>query len=110
MPWRLAGREMEVAMRTIATTLMAAGWLLIGANASEAQTYPWCAVYHDKFGAWNCGFVTFEQCLATVRGIGGMAARILCTRPNSRPSRAARSAGIADNGAATSLPLGCRPR
>jgi hypothetical protein len=63
---------MEVAMRTIATTLMAAGWLVMGANASDAQTYPWCAVYHDKFGAWNCGFVTFEQCLATVRGIGGM--------------------------------------
>jgi hypothetical protein len=27
-------------MRTMATMLTAAGWLLIGANVSNAQTYP----------------------------------------------------------------------
>ena len=35
--------------------------------------YPWCAVYN--FGgvgnASNCGFLTFEQCRATVSGVGG---------------------------------------
>jgi hypothetical protein len=34
--------------------------------------YPWCAVYGgDAGGASNCGFLTIEQCRATVSGIGG---------------------------------------
>jgi Protein of unknown function (DUF3551) len=32
--------------------------------------YPWCAVYGDN-AASNCGFLTIEQCMATVSGIGG---------------------------------------
>jgi uncharacterized protein DUF3551 len=41
---------------------------------AEAEDYPWCAYYNfgqDGGGATNCGWATFEQCLATVRGIGG---------------------------------------
>jgi hypothetical protein len=40
---------------------------------AEARDYPWCAYYfgQDGGGATNCGWETFEQCLATVRGIGG---------------------------------------
>jgi len=33
--------------------------------------FPWCAQYHDRSGITECSFVTFQQCLATVRGIGG---------------------------------------
>ncbi len=33
--------------------------------------YPWCAQYADRSGVTQCLFFTFEQCLATVRGIGG---------------------------------------
>ena len=34
--------------------------------------YPWCAVYSgDAGGASNCGFLTIDQCRATVSGIGG---------------------------------------
>ena len=34
--------------------------------------YPWCAIYSgDAGGASNCGFLTIEQCRATVSGIGG---------------------------------------
>lgn len=35
--------------------------------------YPWCAVYGDNEGAGgtNCGFLTIEQCRATISGIGG---------------------------------------
>ena len=38
--------------------------------------YPWCAVYgsRDGGGASNCGFLTIEQCRATVSGIGGFCA------------------------------------
>ena len=41
-------------------------------KTAEAQNYPWCAYYNFQHGgATNCGWATFEQCLATVRGIGG---------------------------------------
>jgi hypothetical protein len=38
---------------------------------AAAQNYPWCAYYNVWQGATNCGFSTFQQCLATVRGVGG---------------------------------------
>jgi Protein of unknown function (DUF3551) len=39
---------------------------------ADAQTYPWCAVYDmGDDGVYNCGFVTRDQCMATVSGIGG---------------------------------------
>jgi Protein of unknown function (DUF3551) len=38
----------------------------------EAQNYPWCAQYSGSMaGATNCGFVSFDQCMNTVRGMGG---------------------------------------
>lgn len=37
---------------------------------AEAQNYPWCAQYSYRDGA-TCGFTTFEQCMATISGIGG---------------------------------------
>ena len=37
-----------------------------------AQNDAWCAYYNTgDGGSRNCGFATFEQCLASVRGIGG---------------------------------------
>jgi hypothetical protein len=54
--------------------------ILLGAAAAgppaQAQNYPWCARYGGgRGGAQNCGFVSFDQCMATVRGIGGYCAR-----------------------------------
>ena len=40
-----------------------------GAPAAQAQEYPWCARY--DWTTENCGFVNFQQCLATISGIGG---------------------------------------
>ncbi len=45
---------------------------------AQAQNYPWCAYYSGGFGGGggtNCGFTTFQQCLATVSGIGGFCDR-----------------------------------
>ena len=44
-----------------------------GGSSAKAQNYPWCAVYGggDKGGATNCGFTTFQQCMDTLRGMGG---------------------------------------
>jgi Protein of unknown function (DUF3551) len=43
---------------------------------AQAQNYPWCAYYGGRdSGASNCGFSTFQQCMATVSGIGGFCQR-----------------------------------
>ena len=44
----------------------------------------WCADYNFHHGgATNCGFATFQQCLATVSGIGGSCG----PNPQYQPSR-----------------------
>src|SRR3984893_15196184 len=63
----------ELAMRTLVFALaMLAATTALGTHA-EAQNYPWCALYSggSMGGGRNCGFTTFEQCLATISGIGG---------------------------------------
>ena len=41
--------------------------------AQAAIEYPWCAKLSEEGGggARNCGFESYEQCMETVRGIGG---------------------------------------
>lgn len=51
---------------------IAAPALLAASPARANIEYPWCAAYGgDMGGASNCGFTTWEQCMATVSGIGG---------------------------------------
>ncbi len=61
--------------------------LLAEATSAEAREYPWCARY--GWTTSNCGFVSFQQCLATISGIGGRC------EPNPRyvppPQRRSRS-------------------
>jgi len=38
-------------------------------GTAQAREYPWCARY--DWTTYNCGFVSFEQCLATISGVGG---------------------------------------
>jgi hypothetical protein len=40
-------------------------------RAQSAYDYPICSVYADKSGATSCYYRTYEQCMATVSGIGG---------------------------------------
>jgi hypothetical protein len=48
----------------------AAALLAVSAAATtSAQAAPWCAFYGSS--TYNCGFHSFEQCQATVRGAGG---------------------------------------
>lgn len=40
--------------------------------AAHADPYKWCAQYGGRDGgARNCGFLTLEQCRATISGAGG---------------------------------------
>jgi hypothetical protein len=40
-------------------------------SSAQAQNYPWCAVLNMGDAAYNCGFLTVQQCMDSVRGIGG---------------------------------------
>jgi hypothetical protein len=50
---------------------------------ANAQNGAWWVYYDFKGGATNCGFATFQQCLATVSGIGGSCG----SNPQYQPSR-----------------------
>jgi hypothetical protein len=39
--------------------------------SAAREWYPWCAQYADIRAITECSFVTFEQCQASVSGIGG---------------------------------------
>ena len=67
-------------MRLLIPLALALPLLATGAPVPEMLTtpaqaamrpYPWCARYMMRGSVYNCGFVTFEQCLANVSGIGG---------------------------------------
>jgi hypothetical protein len=62
-------------------TLVAAGFM---AGHVDAQNYPWCGYYKEDV---NCGFTTYEQCMATVRGTGGYCARNTQYVPSSYHGR-----------------------
>jgi hypothetical protein len=56
---------MRVAFLVLSVLVLTAGI----ERRAAAQNYPWCANYSK--GALNCSFVTYEQCMADVSGIGG---------------------------------------
>ena len=58
---------------------------------AEAQNYPWCAYYSGKGGGGtNCGFITFEQCMETARGLGSNCQRNTQYVPPPGPHPATR--------------------
>jgi hypothetical protein len=61
-----------MSQRAVIAGAIAAASLLGIALPAQAQNYPWCAQYTgDMGGSMNCGFVSFDQCMNTVRGMGG---------------------------------------
>lgn len=61
-------------------TLMFAAGVFLSAGAldtpAHAQNYPWCAYYGGmEGGGTNCGFLTVQQCMATLSGMGGFCNR-----------------------------------
>jgi tetratricopeptide (TPR) repeat protein len=57
--------------------------LAVLASPAAAAEPAWCAAYRN--GSNNCGFYTYEQCMAAVSGVGGF-----CNRnPDAAPERPA---------------------
>jgi Protein of unknown function (DUF3551) len=50
----------------------------------KAPDYPWCANYTK--GSISCSFVTYEQCMADVSGIGGFCERNPLSHPTAAPA------------------------
>jgi hypothetical protein len=70
--------------------ILAVAAMAAPARPAAAIEYPWCAQYSggDTGGALNCGFVTLEQCRATISGIGGTCEpNQLYTGPIERPAK-----------------------
>jgi hypothetical protein len=56
----------------VALGATAAATLLDARTAATARPAPpWCANLGGRDGGWDCGYFTFEQCMATARGLGG---------------------------------------
>jgi hypothetical protein len=53
----------------VTAVVVAATSMLFTVGVASADPYKWCAV--DSGGGANCGFVTIEQCRATISGRGG---------------------------------------
>jgi hypothetical protein len=70
---------LEVIMRKITLIVLTVVALLIRVEPVEAQNYPWCQQRGD--GATNCGFVTYEQCMAKH---GSWCYRNLMYQPSAR--------------------------
>ena len=66
--------------------------MLAPARPAAAIEYPWCAQYTgDDDGGRNCGFVSHEQCMQTVRGMGGFCERnLFYTGAAERPAKRTR--------------------
>jgi Protein of unknown function (DUF3551) len=58
--------------RTIFAIVALATILMIQPRSGEAAPYwPWCSQYDQPSFAHSCAFSSWEQCMETVRGIGG---------------------------------------
>jgi Protein of unknown function (DUF3551) len=77
-------------MRLLLIILAASAAIVCIEKPAEARDYPWCAYYGPRFGATNCGFSTFQQCLATISGIGGSCGANPMYQPAPGPHRSTR--------------------
>ena len=64
----------ETKMRTLTILAIIIAAVSLSPGGAKAEKYwPWCA----RYDGWTivCGFATFQQCLATVSGVGGFCQR-----------------------------------
>jgi len=74
------------------SALFAAVAMAALARPTAAIEYPWCAQYGGQDGGGrNCGFVSREQCMETIRGMGGFCEQnLFYPGPTERPAKRAR--------------------
>ena len=67
---RLAGLNVMAALGVFAV----AGLLDAQSAAVAQQRAPWCAYLGGRDGGYDCSYYTFDQCMATARGLGNSCA------------------------------------
>jgi hypothetical protein len=70
--------------KAMKTSLFMLGLLLataVTAQPARAQNYPWCARYGTPYDDTSCGFTSYEQCQASVSGVGGFCEKNDTYRP-----------------------------
>jgi hypothetical protein len=74
-------------MRSLSIASILFAFLLLSSEAATAAL--WCADYGGGRGGGgtNCGFYSFDQCMATVRGIGGFCRQNGFENPGGRAVR-----------------------
>lgn len=71
-------------MKMLLSVLVVAAALAGGSRTASAEVnYPWCLIMGGGDGSWNCGFVSYDQCMVTRIG------KDMCV-PNPRYSPATR--------------------
>jgi hypothetical protein len=68
---------------------LTAATLTAPAPARAAPYWPWCSQYGPRSHAHSCAFVSWQQCMQTVSGIGGY-----CYQNPEQPPAAARSYSV----------------
>ena len=69
-------------------------------SAAAEVTYPYCAMRGGRGGYESCGYISFAQCLATIRGAGGWCQvnpRYAAARYPDAPLRTDKARRFADN-------------
>jgi hypothetical protein len=88
-------REATMSARLVTAALALAAMMTMRPGAADAAPYwPWCSRYfeRDAGGLYQCAFASWEQCMETVRGIGGVCYMNPYPKPNTAtPSRPAKS-------------------
>jgi hypothetical protein len=89
-PKRTPTQEEEImfARMTFATLALTTVMLIEPHAANAAPYWPWCSYYGRDSFAHSCAFSSWEQCMETVRGIGGYC----YTNPYPPPAAPARPA------------------
>jgi hypothetical protein len=64
----------EAFMRAIPIAAIMLAGMILSSNPARADG-TWCAQYGTGFSGKNCGFYSFEQCRASLSGIGGFCQR-----------------------------------
>jgi Protein of unknown function (DUF3551) len=76
-----------MARSILVVSALAAAALIHPDSGQAAPYWPWCSQYGRPSYSHSCAFSSWEQCMATVRGIGGYC----YANPYSPPPGSARS-------------------
>jgi len=93
----LAQRPRKMAHASGVLVAVAVALVLVAAGVASADPYKWCAV-DSSSGGINCGFVTIEQCRATISGRGGSCEPRQVFPPNLSPAAKAAAPKINTSG------------